>query len=401
MKGFRVDFLERREIHFDRSREDGAFAVEDPETGFITIDSARLTRTGVFIYSDGIDVWGELRLEEEVFHPDSIASFDPVVLTDDHPERFVSTENVKDVQVGTVSNVRRDGNFLVGKIQITDAETIRKVRAGKQELSCGYQANGEESGGIRDGLSYQRIQRSIRGNHVSIVDRGRAGPDCRIMIADSVGSGVAFTIEGKAMTKTKKIKIDGVEFELPTETADAIEASRATKTKTITKDGKEYLVPSEIADMFGTEEEEEEDKKDSDELERLRGKNDALENRLRTLESSQESKIDERVNLIRKAGEVLGSDFVADGQSNVSIKRAVIKVLQPETKTEGRSDAYLDGLFDAAIEQHKTKIADSNSTQIFDSIKSGVSDSIEDVIKISDSFFESRKNIGRRTQTEN
>src|SRR6185369_15200906 len=52
--------------------------------------------------------------------------------------------------------------------------------AGKRELSNGYQCDLVIEDGEVDGVAYQAVQRKIRGNHVAVVDKGRAGATCRI-----------------------------------------------------------------------------------------------------------------------------------------------------------------------------------------------------------------------------
>jgi len=133
-----VDYL--GEVHFDPERTDGALAQFTAE-GFLRVD-ARLTRTGVFTYGDAEgNTWGELRSPEEVFDGDSLRSFEMVVLTDDHPQDFVDASNVKEVQVGHVgTDVRKDGDYVIASIVITDPQVIRSIADGKVELSCGYTA---------------------------------------------------------------------------------------------------------------------------------------------------------------------------------------------------------------------------------------------------------------------
>jgi hypothetical protein len=75
----------------------------------------------------------------------------------------------------------RDGDHLAFDLMLTDATAIAKVEAGKRELSNGYEA-GIEFGSFKaaDGTECQARQTSIRGNHIALVDAGRAGPSCRI-----------------------------------------------------------------------------------------------------------------------------------------------------------------------------------------------------------------------------
>jgi hypothetical protein len=86
-------------IRFDRIGH-----LKKPErtaAGFLRSD-AFVTRVGVFRYlnADG-SIRRELRLPEEVFSPESLATLDLVPVTREHPPRLVTDDNARDYQVGT------------------------------------------------------------------------------------------------------------------------------------------------------------------------------------------------------------------------------------------------------------------------------------------------------------
>lgn len=122
------------------------------------------------------------RPEGEVFSPACMASFEGKPVTEDHPDlpEGVSAENIRLYQKGHAQNIRRgkgaQGNLLLADLVITDPETIRHIRDGKREISCGYTYTLAEENG-------RYVQRDIRGNHIAVVDRGRAG--ARVRINDS------------------------------------------------------------------------------------------------------------------------------------------------------------------------------------------------------------------------
>lgn len=129
---------------------------------------AVLTRVGVFEYrrADG-SVRRELRLPEEVFRPDSLASIGLAPITDDHPaEGFVTPENAKDLTVGHLGeDVRRDGDVVRATALIMDGEAIAKVKAGRRQLSLGYICELDPTPGEWNGQRYDAIQRDIVVNH--------------------------------------------------------------------------------------------------------------------------------------------------------------------------------------------------------------------------------------------
>jgi hypothetical protein len=140
-----------------------------------------LTRTGVFTYrnADG-SMRRELRLPEEVFAADALESFDDVPVTDDHPPEGVHAGIARGLMVGHVRDVKRDGEHVRSVIAVHDASTIQKMERGKVQLSCGYSCDFEATPGTWQGQTYDGVQRRIRGNHVAIVDTGRAGPSARV-----------------------------------------------------------------------------------------------------------------------------------------------------------------------------------------------------------------------------
>ena len=120
-----------------------------------------------------------IRPEEEVFSPETIASFEGMPVTNDHPPDGVDSGNIKALQKGHAHNVRRgsgeEKDLLLADLIITDPVLIGLIMDGKREISCGYTYELCEENG-------KYIQRRIRGNHVAVVDAGRAGP--RVCIKD-------------------------------------------------------------------------------------------------------------------------------------------------------------------------------------------------------------------------
>ena len=121
-----------------------------------------------------------LRPEEEVFSPATVASFEGMPVTNDHPPEGVDATNIRALQKGHAHNVRRgsgeESDLLLADLIITDPALITAIlEDGKREISCGYTYELCSENG-------QYIQRRIRGNHVAVVDAGRAGS--RVSIKD-------------------------------------------------------------------------------------------------------------------------------------------------------------------------------------------------------------------------
>lgn len=159
--------------------------------GYLAV-RARAARAGIYDYQGReIDPEGKhfaadqvvrvYRPEEEVFNRDSVHSFMLKPITDDHPASPVTADNWRNHAKGVNAGAMRDGEFLAFDLVLMDAALIKAVEDGKRELSNGYSSEILIEPGITDeGKSYDAIQRHIRGNHIAVVDRGRAGPLCRI-----------------------------------------------------------------------------------------------------------------------------------------------------------------------------------------------------------------------------
>ena len=157
--------------------------------GYLLCREAALGRTGVMRYlpeevsediTEGFAGKEVLvyRDDSEVFSPEALASFEGKPLTLDHPDEDVAPENWAELARGIVTNVRRGtgpaSDLVLADILVTDAEAIAAIEGGLRELSCGYDAEVER---IRPGVGRQT---HIRGNHVALVDHGRAGGRCKI-----------------------------------------------------------------------------------------------------------------------------------------------------------------------------------------------------------------------------
>lgn len=315
------------------------------DNGWLRVD-ATLTRTGVFEYRlpDG-NVRRELRLPEEVFKADALKSFELVPLTLEHPDEFLTAENTKAHSVGSVGqDVRRDGDFVRSTLMCTDGDAVKQVTDGsRREVSCGYLCDLEMSPGEWNGLKYDAIQRNIRGNHVALVVKGRAGPEARVRmdagIADVVPNSPLSATAPEATLKFA-IRLDGVTFETEDEKLKQFVERELTK--------KDEAIAAAKAEV----------KSATERADKLQAKADALEKDVATKDAALKEapkKVREemkaRLNLESKAKAVLGDDAKLDGLSDKDVKAKVLAKTDPELKLDGKSDAYVDARFDLAIER--------------------------------------------------
>lgn len=150
--------------------------VDTPE-GFLICKDVPIARTGpqdylareLMLDGDPDRLITVQRHPEDVFEDATLASFEGKPITDGHPPENVGPENYAAYTKGHVQNVRRDGDYIVADLYINDANLANEVRNNvKREVSCGYLCNY-----VLDGSGYKQTR--IRGNHVAVVPKGRAG----------------------------------------------------------------------------------------------------------------------------------------------------------------------------------------------------------------------------------
>lgn len=160
--------------------------------GYLAV-RARAARSGVYDYAGSeVDPQNQhglrdtpvvkvLREDSEVFSESSVRSFLMKPITNDHPAEAVTADNWKKHARGVNAGAMRDGDHLAFDLVLMDADAIRAVDSGKVELSNGYSCS-LEFGSFKaaDGTECQARQTNIVGNHIAIVDKGRAGPTCKI-----------------------------------------------------------------------------------------------------------------------------------------------------------------------------------------------------------------------------
>ncbi|MRT14857.1 DUF2213 domain-containing protein [Enterobacteriaceae bacterium RIT711] len=161
--------------------------------GSLLCKDVPIARTGTQVYlpeeidlepddSGTVTVW---RTEDEVFSPETMASFEGVAVTLGHPEDeqgnivFVNPSNFAVLAHGHIQNVRRGtgdkADLLIADVLVKRQEAIDAINAGFTDVSCGYDAQYKQLAPGK-GKQYQ-----ITGNHLAAgIDRGRAGSRCAI-----------------------------------------------------------------------------------------------------------------------------------------------------------------------------------------------------------------------------
>lgn len=289
------------------------------EDGVLLVD-ARVARTGVQEYRGSevgrpdLPVVRVYRDPEEVFSDATMASFAHRPITNDHPREAVTASNWRSLAVGqTADEVRQQEKFIRVPLMVSDAATIDLVEAGKRELSAGYHCDLDWTAGITaDGEAFDARQKNIRVNHIAIVEKGRAGPECRI--GDS---------KGNPNMVQKIITVDGlpVTLEVSDQAAaylDHLQGKVGTLTADLaTANGKVGTLTAEIATLRDA----------APKPEQI----DAM--------------VRDRAALVATANRIV-PNIVTDGKTDADIKRAVLSAKLGDAALAGlTSDEAINGAF--------------------------------------------------------
>lgn len=192
--------------------------------GYITIENNPISKVGVFPYT-GAQIATRAQLEsgeiqpdrmynvyrpaEELADPACIESFKLLPFTDEHALLSAADDELlppekKGVHGVTGENVffdEKDGYFK-STLKVFSKKLAELIKKGKKELSMGYRCIYDLTPGTYNGISYDAIQREIRGNHLALVENGRSGPDVAVL------DHFKFTIDSKEIKKMAEEKTE-------------------------------------------------------------------------------------------------------------------------------------------------------------------------------------------------
>lgn len=192
----------------DRLASDFTARTYDPKTGFLNIGRSHISKACVNPYY-GREIPGAeslglnpdkkyflLRSPEELEKAASTFAGKPIlskhipVNSEDLPTEFI---------VGSIgSNVEFLFPYLDADTSYWDATAIAGIETEQvREHSCGYHYKPVMSPGVFEGVPYDGVMTEIRGNHLCMVEAGRAGSD--VLAADS-----KLGVEPMKMTKLGK-----------------------------------------------------------------------------------------------------------------------------------------------------------------------------------------------------
>ncbi|WP_304672079.1 DUF2213 domain-containing protein [Neisseria polysaccharea] len=171
-------------------------------------------------------------------------------------------EPQKEVIAGTTGSdtVFEDG-YLKCSLAVWDAEAIAGIESGEQvELSSAYHYTADMAAGEFEGRHYDGVMRDIVGNHVALVDVGRAGRDVVVSDADPFNkkeNTMKLKAGAKARIQAAVQPLLAQDAELSPDELLQVIGSLTNEVQTAQDDGKE-LSPENVENV-GTDEDDSED----------------------------------------------------------------------------------------------------------------------------------------------
>jgi len=109
----------------------------------------------------------------------------PVLYVHKPTNAAMHIQQTQDLVVGaTGTNAVFNAPYLDNALVIWPQEAIDGIEDDSQrELSCGYYYRPDMTPGVYEGVKYDGVMRDMVGNHVALVEEGRAGPD--VLVGDS------------------------------------------------------------------------------------------------------------------------------------------------------------------------------------------------------------------------
>ncbi|UPT53453.1 putative major head subunit precursor protein [Synechococcus phage Ssp-JY39] len=316
------------------------------------VATAKCVRAGIQLYTGDELGKPEMKLvrvyrpANEVFAKDSLQSFSHAPITINHPTEQVTADNWKALSVGEVSTAAKQvDDWIELPLIFKDAAAINQIESGKRELSAGYVADFDFTAGTTpSGEPYDAVQRSIRINHLALVDKARAGSQARV--GDSAGKWGAAPItptpekETRAMSDAPRtVVVDGLSVQTTDQGAQAIEKLQKALADSAANIAK---LTADHADAVA--------KKD-EEIGTLKADKKKLEDA-----APKPADIDRMVAdraVLVTAAKAVDEKIVIDGKSDADIRKAVVKARLGDEAVKDVSDAEITGMFKALTKDAK------------------------------------------------
>jgi len=397
------------QFRFDRSSLPASF-LETPE-GYVRVRGT-FSRSGCQTYTNPD---GSKRVEyrplEEVSRPDSLLSMGGLPVTLEHPPQLLTPDTVRQHTRGhSGTQVEFTDGFVHGTVTLTDREAIEAVkRRDAVELSVGYRCDYDPTPGTApDGTRYDGVQRNISGNHLAVTRQARAGSEVRLHFDSAAGDDQPIVAVSADLIPSFEDTSMATSSQPATDRTDMkpSDDKKAAKPKPKAEEKMDPEAMEGDDGMAGDDDQEKEDgygmakgkkargdsatpgrtvpwevyKATVDDLAAAELRFDSLSEQLAELERLVAERTDsapepdteliqqlvaERVDVLEKAGELIGKRERHDGLSNREVMVLALEAAEVRIDgIDGKSDEYVAARFDAAFESAKKIPYDPNAANL-------------------------------------
>lgn len=255
-----------------------------------------------------------------------------LIMTDNHPWEFLNSSNATLYTRGfVINNYGIEDKKIKVDIRVIDKDVIKDIKLGKKEqFSIGYYCDIIEEPGITEtGERYDVKQVALKLNHFSIVPTGRAGEKIGIIKLNNKDENVSYE---KGMFKKENggdekmaIKYNGKDMEAAELHAELILRDK----ELIQKTNEAEALKGEMAGLKTTNEE--------------------LVEKVNGIDNKVNSEVVARLNSVIEVAKMTGEDTDDLLKLNsVELKKKVINSAFPNMDLEGKTEAFLEGLYEGA-----------------------------------------------------
>ncbi len=260
-----------------------------------------------------------------------------LIMTEMHPWEFLNSANARGYIKGFVTkNYGLENKRLKVDVRVIDNETIKDIKVGKKEqFSIGYYCDIlEEPGTTETGEYYDIKQVDLKLNHFSLVPTGRAGEKVGVITLNAADDNISYQkgmfIKENSNKNTggdnnMAIKYNGKEMEAHELHSELVLRDTQLKEVTNAKENLEGKLAAKETEL-----------------------NEAS-TKLNGIDEKLNSEVIAKVNAISEVSKLTGEkpeDLMK--LNTIELKKKVINKAFEGMNLEGKTEAYLDGLFEGA-----------------------------------------------------
>jgi hypothetical protein len=308
-----------------------------------------------------------LREPDQVFDSASIRTLAMLPLVVRHPNKNFTPETIQNKQVGSLGeDIINDAYYVYAPIVVTAKKAQDLIATGEmKELSIGYRAGLVFDSGEWQGQAYDAKQVNIRGNHVAIVKKARAGSAASFVMADGHEHEIDFeecdavlmddldTTLSDKITQPNNPK-GGHMAKFTLKNGQVVEADQSFIDSHTAILAENEALKSRVSDLSSGE---------SDLKAKLAAKDVELKDaQANTIDDAEVERRAREINDVRDTAKAAGVEF-KDSDSVKALKIAVVKKVLPDAEFSDDNETEVSAFFNAASKVNASKLSQAKDTR--------------------------------------